>query len=102
MLIAPYAVFALLASLVTEAPDADLFIALLWYGFCVILGLALMIVIYTAAIALITKKSPSFFLKGISPAQLLEFSTSSSAATLPVTIERVLYTNIFKSWTKAR
>ena len=38
---------------------------------------------------LITKKKPSFFLKGISPAQLLAFSTSSSAATLPVTMERV-------------
>lgn len=89
MLIAPYAVFALLASLVTEAPDADLFIALLWYGFCVILGLALMIVIYTVAVVIFTKKRPSFFLKGISPAQLLAFSTSSSAATLPVTMERV-------------
>jgi len=36
-----------------------------------------------------TGRSPSFFFKGISPAQLLAFSTSSSAATLPVTMERV-------------
>jgi proton glutamate symport protein len=35
------------------------------------------------------KRSYSFFLKGMAPAQLLAFSTSSSAATLPVTIERV-------------
>ena len=36
-----------------------------------------------------TKKRPNFFMKAISPAQLLAFSTSSSAATLPVTMERV-------------
>jgi len=37
----------------------------------------------------LVKKKPSFFIKGIMPAQLLAFSTSSSAATLPVTMERV-------------
>jgi Na+/H+-dicarboxylate symporter len=37
-----------------------------------------------------TKKPPRFFLGGIAPAQLLAFSTSSSAATLPVTMERVI------------
>jgi len=89
MLIAPYAVFALLAGLITEAPDAALFIALLWYGFCVVLGLALMIGIYILGIFIFTGKSPGYFIKGISPAQLLAFSTSSSAATLPVTMERV-------------
>ena len=39
--------------------------------------------------ALYVKRSPLWFIKGISPAQLLAFSTSSSAATLPVTMERV-------------
>jgi proton glutamate symport protein len=38
----------------------------------------------------LTKKSSGFFLKGIAPAQLLAFSTSSSAATLPVTMERTI------------
>ena len=89
MLIAPYAVFALLASLVAETTNPDLFQALGWYVFCVLLGLALMIVAYIIAVSVFTKKSPNFFLKGISPAQLLAFSTSSSAATLPVTMERV-------------
>ena len=89
MLIAPYAVFALLASLVAETTNPDLFQALGWYVFCVLLGLGLMIVAYVVAVSLFTKKSPNFFLKGISPAQLLAFSTSSSAATLPVTMERV-------------
>ncbi len=89
MLIAPYAVFALLASLVVETSDPELLIALAWYSLTVIVGLSLMVVIYLMAVKLITGKSPGFFLNGISPAQLLAFSTSSSAATLPVTMERV-------------
>ncbi|MDA0278084.1 MAG: dicarboxylate/amino acid:cation symporter [Bacteroidetes bacterium] len=89
MLAAPYGVFALLAALVVEAPSADLFKALAWYAICVLLGLAIMIGFYILVIYIFTKRSPSFFIKGISPAQLLAFSTSSSAATLPVTMERV-------------
>ncbi|RMA64249.1 dicarboxylate/amino acid:cation symporter [Ulvibacter antarcticus] len=89
MLAAPYGVFALLAALVVEAPSADLFAALAMYAFCVVLGLALMIGIYILLVKIFTKRSPGFFLNGIAPAQLLAFSTSSSAATLPVTMERV-------------
>lgn len=89
MLAAPYGVFALLASLVVESPSKDLFVALLWYAISVVIGLLIMIAFYVFLVSLITKKSPKFFLSGISPAQLLAFSTSSSAATLPVTMERV-------------
>jgi Na+/H+-dicarboxylate symporter len=89
MLAAPYGVFALLASLVAESPSLDLFQALLWYAFSVVLGLAIRIGFYVIVVKVFTKKSPSFFFKGISPAQLLALSTSSSAATLPVTMERV-------------
>jgi Na+/H+-dicarboxylate symporter len=89
MLAAPYGVFALLAALVVESPSIDLFKALVWYAFTVVLGLLIMIGFYNLIVWLVTKKSPSTFLKGISPAQLLAFSTSSSAATLPVTMERV-------------
>lgn len=89
MLAAPYGVFALLAALVVESPSIDLFKALVWYAFTVILGLLLMISFYNLVVWLVVKKNPSTFLKGISPAQLLAFSTSSSAATLPVTMERV-------------
>jgi Na+/H+-dicarboxylate symporter len=89
MLAAPYGVFALLAALVVEAPSADLFAALGWYAFCVVLGLLIMIGFYLLFVKLYTKKSPQFFLRGMGPAQLLAFSTSSSAATLPVTMERV-------------
>lgn len=89
MYLAPYAVFALLASLITEYSNPDLLVALLYYSLTVVIGLLLMIVLYVVGVYLFTGKSPFFFLKGISPAQLLAFSTSSSAATLPVTLERV-------------
>ena len=85
----PYGVFALLAALVVESPSLDLFKALAWYAFTVVLGLTIMIAFYNLLVFMFAKKKPSFFMKGISPAQLLAFSTSSSAATLPVTMERV-------------
>ena len=89
MLTAPVAVFALLANVVVSSDDPDILLALVKYAGVVVLGLALMIVFYCILVATITRKSPFWFLKQISPAQLLAFSTSSSAATLPVTMERV-------------
>ena len=89
MLAAPYGVFALLAALVVESPSLDLFQALGMYAITLLIGLFLMIVVYTILVRLVTGKTPFFFLNGIAPAQLLAFSTSSSAATLPVTMERV-------------
>lgn len=89
MLAAPYGVFALLAALVVEAPSPDLFAALGMYAISVVIGLLLMVGVYLILVWVFTKKSPGFFLNGIAPAQLLAFSTSSSAATLPVTMERV-------------
>jgi len=90
MLAAPYGVFALLASLVAESPSLDLFKALGMYGITVLLGLLIMIGVYLFLIKVLAKKSSGFFLKGIAPAQLLAFSTSSSAATLPVTMESTI------------
>lgn len=89
MLAAPYGVFALLASLVAESPSLDLFKALGMYGLAVIFGLLLMVGVYIILVKILTNRSPKFFLNGISPAQLLAFSTSSSAATLPVTMDCV-------------
>ncbi len=89
MLFAPYGVFALLATLIVEAPKWDLLKSLLLYSLTLILGLAVLIVLYLIIVKLFTGKSPNFFLKGILPAQLVAFSTSSSAATLPVTMDRV-------------
>ncbi len=89
MLCAPYGVFALLAAIIVESPSTDLFKALGLYSLTVLFGLVLLICIYIVIVKLFIGKGPSYFLNGISPAQLLAFSTSSSAATLPVTMERV-------------
>ncbi len=89
MLAAPYGVFALLAALVVESPSLDLFQALGMYAITLLIGLALMIVVYVILVRVFTGTRPGFFMNGIAPAQLLAFSTSSSAATLPVTMERV-------------
>jgi Na+/H+-dicarboxylate symporter len=89
MLTAPYAVFALLANVVVSSGDPGLLYALLFYSLVVVGGLLLMVCFYLIVVAVVVKKNPFWFLKQISPAQLLAFSTSSSAATLPVTMERV-------------
>jgi len=89
MLSAPYAVFALMANVIIAFDDTEILLKLLLYALCVFIGLVLMIGVYLILVAVYTKKSPMWFLKQISPAQLLAFSTSSSAATLPVTMERV-------------
>ena len=89
MSFAPYGVFALLATLIVEAPKWDLLKSLLLYSITLIIGLLLLILVYIIIVRLLLNKSPNFFIKGILPAQLVAFSTSSSAATLPVTMDRV-------------
>ena len=89
MLSAPFAVFALLANVVVSSGDPELLYALLFYSGVVAGGLLLMVCFYLTLVTVISKRNPLWFLKEISPAQLLAFSTSSSAATLPVTMERV-------------
>ena len=90
MRMAPYGVFALLASLVVDfGASVDLFIALAYYSLTVICGLLLMIfVFYPILLRTFTNIKYLDFFKAISPAQMLAFSTSSSAATLPVTMDR--------------
>ena len=90
MLAAPVGVFALLAALVVETQDPQLLLALIYYGCCVVAGLAFMMaVVYPLAVKLFVGIGYGDFFRGILPAQMLAFSTSSSAATLPVTMERV-------------
>lgn len=85
---APYGVFALMMTLVVESPSAEVFVALGAYGLTLICGLAILtFVIYPLMVKLIAKMDFKQFFKGIAPAQLVAFSTSSSAATLPVTME---------------
>ncbi len=85
MMYAPVGVFALLASLNI---DMELMKALSVYSLNVVLGLALMVfVMYPTLLKLFTKIKYREFLRAILPAQILAFSTSSSAATLPVTMD---------------
>ena len=90
MMAAPYGVFALLGGLVVDfGASAELFISLAKYSVTVIVGLLLMILVfYPLIFRIFTKMKYKNFFKGIMPAQMLAFSTSSSAATLPVTMER--------------
>ena len=94
MIMAPIGVFALIAGTITAiAGDdlsavLDLLRALAFYGAVVVGGLIIhVIVVYGTLIHFLSPHSGKYFLKGIAPAQLLAFSTSSSAATLPVTME---------------
>ena len=90
MISAPYGVFALLAGLVVDfGASAELFIALAKYSVTVVVGLLTMIfIVYPLILRVFTKVKYFDFFKGISSAQMLAFSTSSSAATLPVTMDR--------------
>lgn len=87
---APYGVTALICSLIVEVKSWDLFIALGVYAITVLLSLGLMIFgVYPSAVHFFTKIPFLKFVKAIIPAQLMAFSTSSSAATLPVTMDCV-------------
>ena len=94
---APFFVFALLAGVVSKMAGNDvgkvieIFKGLSWYSLTVLGGLLLMIfAVYPLILKTFVKKIPyAGFFKAMSPAQTLAFSTSSSAATLPVTMECV-------------
>tara|TARA_Y100000782_G_scaffold2442_1_gene2563 strand:- start:191 stop:1471 length:1281 start_codon:yes stop_codon:yes gene_type:complete len=95
MLMAPIGVFALIADTITSiAGDnlsnvLELLSALGFYMLAVIIGLFIqMVFTYTAVLKIFSNMSLKKFYQGIAPAQLLAFSTSSSGATLPVTMER--------------
>jgi len=95
MLIAPIGVFALIADTITSVAGdnlnniLELLSALGYYMLAVIIGLVLqMVITYTFVLKSFSKMNLKTFYQGIAPAQLLAFSTSSSGATLPVTMER--------------
>ncbi len=94
MYAAPIGVFALIASITTDPAGQNpsdtyaLFGSLGMYTLTVILGLVFLIfIVYPVALSVFTNVSPRQFFKAMSPAQLLAFSTSSSAATLPMTMQ---------------
>jgi len=96
MLAAPVGVFALMADTITSIAGDDLgeilelLGALGFYCIVVLLGLILhMILTYGSLAVFFTPRSVGEFARALTPVQLVAFSTSSSGATLPVTMERV-------------
>jgi Na+/H+-dicarboxylate symporter len=90
MKFAPYGVFALLAALIVEfSGDTDLFVALANYAGTVVLGLFIIILfVYPFFIRILAGIKYKDFFRAIFPAQMVAFTTSSSAATLPVTLQQ--------------
>lgn len=87
MLLAPFGVAALLADVVGQS-GVDTFGALFLYAITVLLGLSLQAsIVYGGMVRLFSKMSWIGFMKAARPAQLIGFSTSSSSAALPVSME---------------
>jgi Na+/H+-dicarboxylate symporter len=84
MKIAPIGVFALIAAQIASVPSTDLLIALGSYSLTVIGSLCAMLILYALVITFFTPINPLKFFRGLFPAQLLAFSSSSSAATRPL------------------
>jgi Na+/H+-dicarboxylate symporter len=90
MAFAPIGVFALMAALIVDyAGDLGIISALGMYALTVVLALAVIIfLIYPTLLRIFSKKKLGQFFKAVFPVQMLAFSTSSSATTLPLTMER--------------
>ncbi len=89
MNLAPYGVFALIARL-TSKLGLDIFIQLgLYFAVVMVVLFIHGLIVYPTLLTLLAKVNPLTFLKKMRPAQLFAFSTASSNATLPVTMEVV-------------
>jgi Na+/H+-dicarboxylate symporter len=87
MAVAPYGVAALLAEVVGQS-GVSLLLSLLIYAITVLIGLALLAtLVYGGLVKFVAKLPFIAFLKAARPAQLIGFSTSSSSAALPITLE---------------
>lgn len=87
MKIAPYGVFALIAAVVADL-GLGILVMLIKYAVVVVAGLLVhVLIVYSSAIKIFSKLSVAGFFRGIRPAQLIAFSSSSSSATLPVTMQ---------------
>jgi Na+/H+-dicarboxylate symporter len=89
MKLAPYGVFALISAVVANF-GLDVLFVLIKYSLVVVVGLVLHVaIVYSLAIKIFSKQKVRTFFRGIRPAQLIAFSSASSSATLPVTMECV-------------
>jgi len=86
MRLVPYAVFGLIAALLSKI-GIEIFVGLGYYMVVVILGLFLLLVFYLIIVFTVTQKNPFKFLNQIREPQLLAFSTTSSAAVMPLSMK---------------
>lgn len=87
MYIAPFGVFGLLVSVISST-GPQVFRELFWYALCVVIGLMFHLFIFLPAVNFyFTRQNPFEFINKLKPALLVAFSTSSSNATLPVTMK---------------
>ena len=86
MLLAPYAVFGLIADISIRV-GVDVLLGMSAYVGTVLLGLFLLFLFYMLIVGVIARKNVWQFMKAIRPAQLLAFSTSSSAAVMPLSLQ---------------
>jgi Na+/H+-dicarboxylate symporter len=86
MLLAPFAVFGLLAQITTKI-GIDVLAGMGIYVATVLLGLVLLLFLYLLIVSSVSHRSPWRFLSSVREAQLLAFSTSSTAAVMPVSIK---------------
>ncbi len=86
MLLAPLAVFGLISDFILQVGFSGL-VGMSVYIAVVIVGLALLVCVYMAIVAILAGRDVKAFLAAILDAQVLAFSTSSSAATMPVSMK---------------
>lgn len=86
MMLVPYAVFGLMAALLSKI-GIEIFLGLGYYMGVVVLGLMVLMIFYLALLLLFANKNPWKFLSLIREPQLLAFSTASSAAVMPVSMK---------------
>ncbi len=86
MLLVPYAVFGLIAEL-TSSVGIDGLAGIGYYTLVVLLGLALLLLFYLLLVAVLGRTNPFAFMRKIREVQLLAFSTTSSAAVMPLSMK---------------
>ncbi len=86
MMLVPYAVFGLMAALLSRI-GVEIFLGLGYYMAVVMLGLLVLLAFYLLLVLVVAKKNPFSFLGAIREPQLLAFSTASSAAVMPVSMK---------------
>ncbi len=86
MMLVPYAVFGLMAALLSRT-SIEIFLGLGYYMSVVVMGLIILLLFYLVLTLVVTKKNPLKFLRAIREPQLLAFSTASSAAVMPLSMK---------------